>query len=336
MQQMIITIDDVIRNFSLAIMFAIIIAVIIYTKKKKKAWSNLKEGIFRVLLPLGAWIAMFILTSYNLNTLYILISVLFSFLLYILILETEHFLSIECGLAHAGRVYLFFYEYLKRPDVREVDLYYHDKLTANMNEIFKMIYNEFIENKEDKNFLAKLKDLETKFSKAKIHYYFYFDYNELMRGLKCLIVASEQEDPLINGKLEGAVIYGKKREMFGRDMQIIVLFEGTPKLELLEKLEMNIEILINVFGTATDVRLIPVLREQINQANNRTELIEKAFKGEIADNIMIKEMLGKQVGDKEMKMATLIKYIVIVVAIFGAIISAPTIVFIILSILGVI
>ncbi|MHA1249793.1 MAG: hypothetical protein ACTSRP_07375 [Candidatus Helarchaeota archaeon] len=334
------TIEDYFLIMTIIITVLITFFEIIYSKLGKTiGWYLLREAIIRILIPLVVSILWICYTSFYPWSFLVFISFIVSFFIFLILYYTEYYLGVIVGLDCLGRFTLFFHRFMKRPEVLiDVKLYYAKEFNVELEEIFEMIERQIKRNKELKGEkLSKLKKsieiLKKNYENAKIRYYFYLDTREISYGYRCLIVVSDREDLPSLKKLEGAVLDGGKGEFFDKKMKILILFEGSPRMDLLQKLETDHDIIVSIYNQAGDIKLLETLMIKLQQSERRVEELKKLFHDEVAKEALLNKMLGIDIKKEAVKTASIfLKYMIIL----GIIVAMPSILIIILLVFGII
>lgn len=334
------SLSDFILYLSITLAIAIAAYSIISVKiQQGKGFYMLREGITRVFLPLVISIAWMAYSQWNWYSFIVLVGFFTSAFVYLLLAQTEYFLGTIAKMDCLGRYDLYFHRFLKESDtVTNCKIYHHREVKLELNHILQNIVDDIKNDKdktkeEIKEILLKIEKLQHEFDKPKIEifYLFYVDTRDVGHFHKCLVYLTDRGLPTMR-KLEGQLLKSSiRKEFFSRKFDVYVCFDIVPTAAFSQKLEANLEILTHVLAESKDARMIPVLKQRIVQANNRTDEVMYAFHNETASNIMNKEALGQKT-ETGMKTDKLFKIIIAFMIIFAALIVA----FIALSIFGVI
>lgn len=336
---MLITLEFFILSMTIIITIAIVIFQFVYTKAfSGGGWKPLKEFIVKIIVPLGISLFWISFTFFNLFSLIILISLLISFFMFLILYQTEYFFGVVAELDCLGRYTLYFHRFLERPDVITfVKLYHASEFNTELIEIFNMIEMQIEQQyKKNSDEIKKLKNmlklLKNRFTNTNVKYYFYLDTRQYFVGCKCLVILTNNENAQTH-KIEGAIFPAGTGEFFGRKMEINVLFDGNPTSSFLQKLETFSDVFANVFNSASDIKLIPILKEQLKRETERSEEMRKIFYDEVAREAIIWKTMGLDIEKQTNR--TISKFINSVI-VMALIIAIPMILFIILSVIGVI
>ncbi|MHA1229203.1 MAG: hypothetical protein ACTSRP_09065 [Candidatus Helarchaeota archaeon] len=325
---LVLTIDSFILTFTIILTATIIAFIFLYTLKSKKAWSNLRESIIRIVVPFVISVCWIFYCQFHSYSFIIIISFLISLFLFFLLSQSDYFFVSEANLEPVGRVVLFFHKFNEMNDVFETKLYKNSNISITLDDVLNILKNEIDENISK----TDITNLIKQFKDVKINQYFYYDFREPLWGFKTLITLSKEND-IILGKMEGLLLTANRREYFGKKMQLQICICGQADYDTQRQIALNASQLCNIFANAVDVNIIPVLKAQIKEANRRTEEVLKAFQSEIVDSVLLREMLGEPADSKkQLRINDFLKYVIII----SLISTLPIYILIILQIIGVV